>query len=88
MKLIFTERAWDDYIWFQANEGKMLKKINVLIKDIKREPYEGLGKPEALKSNLSGYWSRRINSEHRLVYAVNEIQTELVIISCRYHYYK
>ncbi len=63
MKLIFTERAWDDYLWFQTNEGKILKKINALIKDIKRQPYEGLGKPEALKSNLSGYWSRRINFE-------------------------
>ncbi len=88
MKLIFTERAWDDYLWFQTNEGKILKKINALIKDIKRQPYEGLGKPEALKSNLSGYWSRRINGEHRLVYGVNDIHTELVIISCRYHYYK
>lgn len=86
MKLIFTERAWDDYLWFQTNETKMLKKINALIKDIKREPYEGLGKPEALKANLSGYWSRRINSEHRFVYGVNDTQTELVIISCRYHY--
>ncbi len=88
MKLIFTERAWEDYLWFQSNERKLLKKINALIKDIQREPFEGLGKPEGLKSNLSGYWSRRIDSEHRLVYEVNETKTELVIISCRYHYQK
>ena len=88
MKLIFTERSWEDYLWFQANERKLLKKINTLVKDIQREPFEGLGKPEALKSNLSGYWSRRINGEHRLVYEVNDTQTKLVIISCRYHYQK
>ncbi|RKZ50634.1 MAG: Txe/YoeB family addiction module toxin [Candidatus Parabeggiatoa sp. nov. 3] len=88
MKLIFTERSWEDYLWFQANERKLLKKMNMLIKDIQREPFEGLGKPEALKSNLSGYWSRRINGEHRLVYEVNDTQTKLVIISCRYHYQK
>jgi toxin YoeB len=88
MKLIFTERAWADYLWFQASERKLLKKINTLIKDIQREPYEGLGKPEALKSNLSGYWSRRIDSEHRLVYEVDDTQTEIVIISCRLHYHK
>ncbi|MDM8562657.1 Txe/YoeB family addiction module toxin [Candidatus Marithioploca araucensis] len=88
MKLIFTERGWEDYLWFQANERKLLKKINTLIKDIQREPFEGLGKPEPLKSNLSGYWSRRIDGEHRLVYEVNDTQTKLVIISCRYHYQK
>ncbi|RKZ36280.1 MAG: Txe/YoeB family addiction module toxin [Gammaproteobacteria bacterium] len=88
MKLTFTERAWEDYLWFQANERKLLKKINTLIKDIQREPFEGLGKPEALKSNLSDYWSRRIDGEHRLVYEVNDTQTKLVIISCRYHYQK
>ena len=88
MRLIFTERAWEDYLWFQSNERKLLKKINTLIKDIQREPYEGLGKPEALKSNLSGYWSRRIDTEHRLVYEVDESETELIIISCRYHYHK
>lgn len=88
MKLIFTERAWEDYLWFQKNGPKFLTKINTLIKDIQRTPYDGLGKPEALKSNLSGYWSRRIDSEHRLVYEVNDAKTELVIISCRYHYQK
>ena len=88
MNLIFTEQAWDDYLWFQVNERKLLKKINTLIKDIQREPYDGLGKPEALKSNLSGYWSRRIDSEHRLVYEVNDTHTEIVLISCRHHYHK
>ena len=84
MKLVFTESGWRDYLWFQENDRKLLKRINALIKDVQRSPFEGLGKPEALKSDLSGYWSRRINSEHRLVYGVSE--TELVIISCRYHY--
>jgi len=86
MKLIFTDIAWEDYLWFQVNERKLLKKINLLIKDIQRTPYEGLGKPEILKANLSGCLSRRINNEHRLVYEVDNNLTELTIISCRYHY--
>lgn len=86
MKLIFTELGWLDYIWFQDNNRKLLKRINLLIKDIKRNSFSGIGKPEPLKGNLSGYWSRRINTEHRLVYGVSEI--ELLIISCRYHYSK
>lgn len=68
MKLTFTEAGWADYLWFQQNDKKLLKKINTLIKDIQRNPFDGIGKPEPLKANLSGYWSRRINSEHRLVY--------------------
>jgi toxin YoeB len=86
MKLVFTESAWQDYLWFQENDRKLLKRINLLIKDAKRMPFEGLGKPERLRADLSGYWSRRINSEHRLVYGVTK--TELVIISCRFHYTK
>lgn len=86
MKLVFTELAWQDYLWFQEHNRKLLKRLNALIKDAQRNPFEGLGKPEPLKSDLSGYWSRRINSEHRLVYGVSE--TELIIISCRYHYQK
>lgn len=86
MKLVFTDLAWKDYIWFQENDRKLLKRINALIEDTKRSPFKGLGKPEPLKANLSGYWSRKINLEHRLVYGVSE--TELVIISCRYHYHK
>jgi len=67
MKIAFTEAGWEDYLWFQQNDRKRLKRINALIKDTIRNPFEGLGKPEPLKSELSGYWSRRITSEHRLV---------------------
>ncbi len=86
MKIAFTESAWEDYLWFQQNDRKRLKRINALIKDAIRNPFEGLGKPEPLKSDLSGYWSRRITFEHRLVYRSSK--TSLVIISCRYHYHK
>ena len=84
MRLVFTESAWQDYLWFQDRDRKLLKRINALIKDIMRSPFEGMGKPEALKANLSGYWSRRVNDEHRLVYAVKK--GDLVIVACRYHY--
>lgn len=84
MQLVFTETAWADYQWFQDRDRKLLKRINALIRDVLRSPYEGIGKPEALKANLSGYWSRRINDEHRLVYRVKD--TDLVIVACRYHY--
>ena len=83
MKLVFTESAWQDYLWFQEQNPQLVKRINALIKDAQRNPFDGLGKPEPLKGDLSGYWSRRINTEHRLVYGVS--QTELVIVSCRYH---
>ena len=86
MKFIFTEESWIDYLWFQDNDRKLLKKINGLIKEIKRTPFEGTGKPEPLRANLSEYWSRRINSEHRLVYGVSE--DTIIIISCRFHYSK
>jgi toxin YoeB len=86
MKIAFTEAGWEDYLWFQQNDRKRLKRINALIKDTIRNPFEGLGKPEPLKSELSGYWSRRITSEHRLVYRSSK--PALVIISCRYHYHK
>ncbi len=86
MRLIFTESAWQDYLWFQEKDPRLLKRINQIIKDTLRTPFEGLGKPEPLKADLSGYWSRRINDENRLVYGVT--QGELVIISCRYHYTK
>ncbi|CCQ51105.1 Txe/YoeB family addiction module toxin [Crocosphaera watsonii WH 8501] len=68
MKITFTEAAWSDYVWLQENNKKLLKRVNLLIKDIIRYPFDGIGKPEPLKANLSGYWSRRISSEHRLVY--------------------
>jgi toxin YoeB len=86
MKLVFTQLAWKDYLWFQENNRKLLKRINTLIKDSLRNPTKGIGKPEPLKSDLSGYWSRRINSEHRLVYG--HTGNSLIIISCRYHYSK
>jgi toxin YoeB len=86
MKLVFTDSSWDDYLWFQENDRKLLKRINVLIKETKKTPFDGIGKPEPLKADLSGYWSRRINSEHRFVYGVSEM--ELTVISCRFHYNK
>ncbi len=84
MKLAFTESAWQDYLWFQAKNPRLLKRVNKLIKDTLRTPFKGLGKPEPLKGDLSGCWSRRIDNEYRLVYSVTE--TELTIISCRFHY--
>ena len=83
-RLIFADQAWDDYIHWQANDQKIVKRINLLIKDIKREPFSGIGEPEPLKYNWSGYWSRRITLEHRLVYKVTD---QMVLIAqCRYHY--
>ena len=84
MKLAFSESAWDDYLWFQERDRKLLKRINSLIKETLRTPFEGTGKPERLGANLAGYWSRRINHEHRLVYTVKDDQS--VIVACRYHY--
>lgn len=86
MKLGFTPSAWDDYLWFQEHDKKLLKRINSLIKDTLRSPFEGIGKPELLKANLTGTWSRRINDEHRLVYVATA--TEVTILACRYHYSK
>ncbi len=85
-RITFSQNSWEDYISWQSEGRKMLKKINGLIKDIERTPYKGLGKPEALKYDLTGYWSRRIDREHRLVYQV--IGEEILIYSCRYHYDK
>lgn len=84
MNIIFVPIAWEDYLYWQSADKKILKKINELIKDIKRHPNEGLGKPEALKFNLSGFWSRRINYEHRLVYKIED--ESIIILQCRYHY--
>ena len=84
MKIEFTPTGWEDYLWFQQNDKAGLKRINLLIKAIKREPFEGVGKPEALKHNMSGLWSRRVTAEHRLVYRVDD--GEICVISCRYHY--
>jgi toxin YoeB len=84
MVLIFTENAWADYLYWQKIDKKLIKKINALLKDIKRSPFDGIGKPEPLKYDLAGYWSRRIDHEHRLVYQV--VGNELRIYTCRYHY--
>lgn len=84
MKLVFSENAWADYLYWQRTDKKILKRINSLIKEIARDPFEGIGKPEPLKHALSGYWSRRINEEHRIVYKIEE--DSLLIAQLRYHY--
>lgn len=84
MKLIFAEQAWEDYLYWQKTDKKLLERINTLIKDITRSPIEGIGKPEPLKNALSGYWSRRINDEHRIVYKIAD--GSVWIAQLRYHY--
>jgi len=84
MILSFSDDAWEDYLYWQQNDKKILKKINRIIKEIQREPFKGIGEPEPLKYNWSGYWSRRITIEHRLVYKI--IDDNLMIAQCRYHY--
>ncbi|MFL1781441.1 type II toxin-antitoxin system YoeB family toxin [Candidatus Hepatincolaceae symbiont of Richtersius coronifer] len=84
MQISFEEGAWEDYLYWYSIDKQKLKKINSLIKDCLRTPFTGEGKPEPLKGNLSGYWSRRIDTEHRLVYKYENHQ--LVILQCRYHY--
>ncbi|RZM27778.1 MAG: Txe/YoeB family addiction module toxin [Pedobacter sp.] len=84
MKVVFQSVAWEDYLYWQQTDKSILKKINTLIKEIERMPYEGQGKPEPLKHNLAGWWSRRLNLEHRLVYRVD--YESIIILQCRYHY--
>ncbi len=84
MKLLFTEESWEDYLYWQMTDKKLLKRINLLIEEVKRAPFTGIGKPEPLKHQLKGLWSRRIDQEHRLVYEV--VGEELRILSCRFHY--
>jgi toxin YoeB len=84
MKLVFTSLSWEDFLYWQKNDKQKLKRINELLKDIVRQPYEGIGKPEALRFNYGGFWSRRIDEEHRLIYRV--IEDEIQIIKCRFHY--
>ena len=84
MILSFSDDAWEDYLYWQQHDKKIFKKLNRLIKEIQREPFEGVGEPEPLKYNWSGYWSRRITIEHRLVYKVSD--DILMIAQCRYHY--
>ena len=83
-KTSFTPSAWDDYIYWQSQDKKTLKRINNLIKECQRTPFEGIGKPEALLGDLSGFWCRRIDEQHRLVYATTD--AEITIIACQYHY--
>lgn len=82
--LCWTNAAWEDYVYWRGQDRKTLKRINRLINDVRRSPFEGVGKPEPLKENLSGFWSRRVDDSNRLVYAVDE--AAITIISCRYHY--
>ena len=84
MKFVFTELSWEDYLFWQKNDKQKLKRINELLKDISRNPYEGIGKPEPLKFNYAGFWSIRIDEEHRLIYRV--IDDEIQIATCRFHY--
>ena len=84
MILSWAEKAWEDYLFWQQTDKKTLKRVNTLIKDIKRQAFGGIGAPEPLKHNWSGYWSRRIDREHRLVYKATDVA--IVIVQCRYHY--
>ena len=84
MRIVFSTNAWDDYLWWQQQDRAVLRRINALIRDIQRNGSSGIGKPEALRHSLAGYWSRRITDEHRLVYQVTN--EEIRIAACRYHY--
>lgn len=84
MNLLWSAAAWDEYMWFYNHEPKLLKKLNRLILECRRTPFEGKGKPEPLKYEFTGHWSRRINEEHRLVYRVED--ETLIIVGCRFHY--
>lgn len=84
MKLVFADEAWEDYLYWQKQDRKMVERINKLIRDIQREPFAGVGKPEPLKHALAGFWSRRITDEHRIVYRIEG--DELQIVQLRFHY--
>ena len=86
MRIIFSENSWEDYTSWLNEDKNMLKKINDLIKEIQRTPYEGKGKPEPLKYDLAGLWSRRIDREHRLIYSIKD--NEILIFGCKFHYDK
>ena len=88
MKLQWTEEAWEDYLHWQETDRSIVRRINELLKDARRSPFKGIGKPEPLKGDLSGWWSRRINKEHRLIYRVRDEGSDRVleILQCRYHY--
>lgn len=84
MNLVWQQRAWEDYVHWQATDTRMLRKINALLRECQRHPFEGAGKPGPLKGNLAGFWSRRIDREHRLVYAVE--RDAMLVAQCRFHY--
>jgi toxin YoeB len=84
VRLVFAEQAWEDYLYWQKTDKKLLERVNALIKDVTRSPFSGIGKPEPLKNALSGYWSRRINEEHRIVYKI--VDGSVFIAQLRYHY--
>jgi toxin YoeB len=84
MPIKFSDQAWEDYLYWQTNDRARLKRVNVLLKDIQRSPFEGVGKPEPLKHNLAGFWSRRIDDEHRLIYTIQD--GTILVAQCRYHY--
>ncbi|MBB5448042.1 MULTISPECIES: Txe/YoeB family addiction module toxin [unclassified Paraburkholderia] len=84
LNIMWTAEAWEDYVYWQGQDRKTLKRINQLIKDAQRTPFEGIGKPEPLKANLTGFWSRRIDDTNRLVYEI--VGSQINIVSCRYHY--
>jgi toxin YoeB len=84
MRYVFVDESWEDYLYWQKNDIKVVTKINDLLKDIARNPFSGIGKPEPLKYKYKGFWSRRIDGEHRLIYQVRD--TEILIAKCRFHY--
>ncbi|MCK5066908.1 MAG: Txe/YoeB family addiction module toxin [Bacteroidales bacterium] len=84
MRFVFNKDSWEEYLYWQKTDRRILKKINELLREISRHPFEGMGKPEALKHDLAGLWSRRIDQEHRLVYQVKD--EKIRIIKCRFHY--
>jgi toxin YoeB len=84
VKLVFSEQAWEDYLYWQKTDKKLLERVNALIKEVSRSPFAGIGKPEPLKNALTGYWSRRINDEHRIVYRIAD--GSVLIAQLRYHY--
>jgi toxin YoeB len=84
MKYIFVDESWEDYLYWQKNDKKIIAKINALLKDISRNPYSGIGKPEPLKYKYQGFWSRKIDHEHRLIYQFRD--GDILIAKCRFHY--
>lgn len=88
MRLLWGENAWEDYLYWQQNDRDLLRRINTVVQDIRRDPFNGIGKPEALRGDLAGWWSRRITGDHRIVYRIRGSGDEqrLEIVACRYHY--